>query len=123
MSKTQYDKDFLEDRLAIDNLSKSMLNQIAQLNKRLKTSQITDFKYLVDEKKEEVKKTLTWLERFFMWFGEKFPKKKHTCKFTRKNVVQGQEFLKCEDHKCVLTIPNYGEWIEYNKKKYPYLNK
>ena len=117
-----YDKDYVEDREAVDNLSKSMRNQIGQLNKRLKVIQITDFKLRLNEPEKEVKKQLTWWQKFLNLFRKKkkLPNEvKHKCTFSVPyKDPKGLNWLRCSDPKCSVTIPNYGEWIEYNKRIY-----
>lgn len=70
--KMTFDPEYIKDREKIDALSRTMCNQIAQLNKHLKMVQITDFSYKLNEPTSEVAKTKTvkarW-RRFLRFWG------------------------------------------------------
>ena len=57
--KLTFDPEYIKDREKIDALSRTMMGQIAQLNKRLTVIQITDFNYRLSEPAAEAQKAKT----------------------------------------------------------------
>jgi len=78
--ETTYSPEYIKDRARIDQLAKTIQNQILQLNKQLDVIQIVDFGFKLTEPGEH-KKLLSNRKRYWMglikllgWFGVKWKK-------------------------------------------------
>ena len=91
--ETTYSPEYIRDRARVDQLAKTIQNQILQLNKQLDTLQITDFGFKLTnpgEHKAPIKaKKRIWMRmiKFIAWFAKVYKSARNAIKIkfgTRK---------------------------------------
>ncbi len=87
--ETTYSPEYIRDRAKVDQLAKSMQNQLLQLNKQLTTLQILDFGFKLtnpgDHKAPIKAKKQIWMKliKFLAWFAKVYKSVKN--KFATRN--------------------------------------